>query len=100
MTEPTSKTALTRTLSTRVSAVLADRFKAEAAAACLSRSEYFSRKLTNRQTPMYPRLAVLAQLMTVRARLCSAPQPDQQTLAELHRVISALCPLARAELDR
>lgn len=92
--------ALTRTLSTRVPASFADRIEAEAAAAGLSRSEYISRKLTNRQAPMHPVIAVLAQLMTIRARLCSAPQPDQPTLAELHQLIPALCALARAELER
>lgn len=100
MTGATGKKADTRTLSTRVAASIADRVEAEAAAAGLSRSEYFAGKLANRQPPMTPALAIVGQLIIIRARLGSSPQPDQQTLAELRRVIPALCALARVELRR
>lgn len=90
----------TRTLSTRVPATLADRVEAAAAAAQLSTSEFISRKLESRQTAMHPVLAILSQVIVIRAQVGSLPDPNLNWLEDLRELISELCILVRAELDR
>lgn len=49
---------------------------------------------------MRPALAILSQVIAIRAQVGSLPDPNLKWLEDLRGLISELCILVRAELDR